>query len=120
MRQNGKKKSLIFLSIKKGKSSEKGQIPFLRVYLTTLLQNRAQYSKIFVISKMLNIVLFVPPVILFASYYGKLVIWRTEIMHELLLFTMKFLRIFFSNALIVNFQAGDNFPGAIIAKDNRQ
>ena len=64
---------------------------------------------------MLNIVLFVPPVILFASYYGKLVIWRTEIMHELLLFTMKFLRIFFSNALIVNFQAGDNFPGAIIA-----
>ena len=50
-----KKKSLIFLSIKKGKSSEKGQmhltitwiegIPFLRVYLTTFIAKQGTIFK---------------------------------------------------------------------------
>ena len=58
----------------KGKSSEKGQkcicplfelkeFPYCNCILANLLQNRALYLKIFVLSKVLNFVLFVPPVV---------------------------------------------------------
>ena len=59
---------------------------YCKCILATLLQNRGQYLKIFVLSKVLNFVLLVPPVFWF-RYYARIIL--------LLLFTMKFFCIFF-------------------------
>ena len=60
-----KKKSIILLSREKAPTKDKNafvieRIPYCKCILATLLQNRGQYLKIFVLSKVLNFILLVP------------------------------------------------------------
>ena len=96
------------LTSRKGKSSEKGQKCICPLFefkkflhckciLATLLQNRAQYLNIFVLSKILNFALLVHPLVWFTMdlqtdyledrYHERIIL--------LLLFTMKFFCTFF-------------------------
>ena len=102
------------LSSKKRKSSEKGKNVFAHYLkeflyceciLATLLQNRAQYLKIFVIGKVLNFVPFFP---LWSDllWTCKLVIEKTETMRQsfIIIIYYEVFSYFFPNTLIVNFQ----------------
>ena len=105
MRQNKKNYKITNFALQLiGKSSEKTKcISSLfelnwKCILATLLQNRAQYLKIFVLSKVLNFVLLVPPVVWFIMdlqtghledrYHGRIILL-------LLSFTTKIFCIFF-------------------------
>ena len=99
-----------------GKSFEKGQkcicplfelksFLYCKCILATLLKNRAQYLKIFVLGKVPNVVLLVPPVVWFTMDLKTAHLedrYHARIIVLLLLYTMKFYVLFSESIFLKN------------------
>lgn len=101
--------SIFLRSSKNKRSSEKLQNCICPLFdneciLATLLQNRVQCFKIFVISKVLNFVLFVPPLVWFSmdfqTSHSEVRDYARIFLLSLILWTFY---VFFSNALMVSY-----------------